>query len=382
MRIGLVCPYSMDHGGGVQECVLALREELSRRGHHVRILTPRPRTSTKGEPRYIDYVGTSTRVKSPFSTTGDFSASVNGNDIEQLLTHEKFDVLHFHEPWVPIISRQLLMRSDCINVATFHAKLPESVVSKTIEKVITPYTKSILKYLDGYTAVSNAAASYVRTLTSRTIHIVPNGIDLSKYQTKHSSLGRTKPYILYVGRLERRKGVKYLLKAFKLLQDTYTEQVDLIIAGDGVDRKKLEQYVADHQIANVEFLGFVDEPTKLALLQQAALFCSPALFGESFGIVLLEAMATGTVTVAGNNEGYKAVMTGAGDVSIINPKDTTVFAERLELLLTDETIRKAWKDWAAVSVRQYDYPIVVDGYEALYTRLINKQKRKSRNTAA
>lgn len=376
MRIGLVCPYNMELGGGVQECVLALREELSRRGHYVRILTPKPRNSDKDEPRYFDYIGTATEVKSPFSTTGQV-ASGDGEKIQELLDAEEFDIIHFHEPWVPMVSRQLLTRSQSVNVATFHAKLPGSVVSRTIEKVVTPYTKSILKYLDGLSAVSEAAASYVRTLTTRNIHLIPNGIDLRKYRAKQPKPGRSKPYILYIGRLERRKGVKYLLKAFQTLQASYNQPLELVIAGDGVDRKKLEQFVADNEIASVTFLGYVDEPTKLSLLQHAAIFCSPALFGESFGIVLLEAMAMQTVTVAGNNDGYKGVMTGSGDVSLVNPKKTQLFADRLRLLLSDESLRKAWQEWATTTVNQYDYPLVVDGYEGLYKSLLQARSKRT-----
>src|SRR5690606_16336645 len=104
-------------------------------------------------------------VKSPFATVGQISVSINTKILDDVLEKEQFDILHFHEPWVPIVSRQILSRSQAKNVATFHAKLPETMMSKTIERVITPYTKSIIKYLDGYTAVSGAAAEYVTTLT-------------------------------------------------------------------------------------------------------------------------------------------------------------------------------------------------------------------------
>src|SRR5690606_10257454 len=124
-----------------------------------------------------------------------------------------FDVLHFHEPWVPFLSHQLLARSRAKNIATFHAKLPDTVMSRTIEKVITPYTKTLLKYFSEMTAVSEAAASYVRTLTDENIEIVPNGIDLKKYVYKESDKPSSTPTVFYIGRLEKRKGVKFLIKA-------------------------------------------------------------------------------------------------------------------------------------------------------------------------
>src|SRR5690606_31169474 len=147
MKIGLVCPYNIFKGGGVQECVLALQAEYQKRGHTATIITPRPRDFTTNPPDDIILVGLATDVKTIFHTTGQVSVSMDAKELEALLETHKFDVLHFHEPWVPIVSRQILSRSSTANIATFHAKLPETVMSKTIERVITPYTRSILKYI-------------------------------------------------------------------------------------------------------------------------------------------------------------------------------------------------------------------------------------------
>lgn len=310
-------------------------------------------------------MGASTDVRSVFNTTTQVSLSLDNDHLKDTLEREAFDVLHFHEPWVPIMSRQLLAQSNAINVATFHAKLPETVMSKTIEKVITPYTKSVLKYLDVHTAVSDAAASYVRSLTDEPIHIVPNGIDLTKYKPNKSYKAHKEPTILFLGRLEGRKGVKHLLDAFAL----YVQQkplAQLVIAGDGPDREKLEEYVAELEAPNITFLGHVTEEQKKQLFDEADLFCSPAPYGESFGIVLLEAMAKGVITLAGDNPGYASVLQGRGALSLINPKDTAQFARRIEVLLTDEDIRHLWRDWALDAVKQYTYPNIVDQYEALY----------------
>jgi phosphatidylinositol alpha-mannosyltransferase len=170
---------------------------------------------------------------------------------------------------------------------------------------------------------------------------------------------------LYVGRLERRKGVKYLLEAYGLLAKNL-DNISLVIAGNGPDREKLELLAEERDLPNVTFLGFVSDEEKMRLLAEADLFCSPAIFGESFGIVLLEAMASGLVTAAGNNSGYSAVMQELGAVSIVNPHDTTEFARRLQLLLTDEELRKIWKKWAIGYVKQFSYPNVVSQYEDLY----------------
>ncbi len=363
MRIGIVCPYNIFRGGGVQECVLALQAELAKRGHHARILTPLSKEARQRTIENVIFLGGGTEVKSPFHTTAQLSASANPEALQKILAEEEYDILHFHEPWVPILSRQLLVKSKAVNIATFHARLPDSVMTRTIERVITPYTKSIVKYLDRLTAVSPAAAQYIESLTSKPITIIPNGIDLKKYKTQ-SKPTPTKN-ILYIGRLERRKGLKYLLLAFKLLLENYPD-VHLIIAGDGSDRLKLEAFTKDNKINNVSFMGYVDEDEKLRLLAQSTLFCSAALYGESFGIVLLEAMASNVVTVAGNNPGYSTVLSGRGAISLVNPKDTVEFARRLDLMLNDGDLRKLWQSWAAKHVREFDYAKVVGQYEHLY----------------
>ncbi len=347
-----------------------MQSELLGRGHDVKIITPLPRKIAKNQPANTIFIGRSRDIKSPLHTTSQVSVSLNNDMVEEVLAREKFDVLHFHEPWVPVVSRQILARSTSKNVATFHAKLPETVVSRTIEKVITPYTKSVIKYLDALTAVSEAAATYVSTLTDRPINIIPNGIDLGYYSAQSVTHLSTKPkHIVFIGRLEKRKGVKYLLQAFALLAETHPS-VKLTIGGDGPDRAKLELLAKNLHLKNVKFVGYITEKQKKLLHAQADILCSPALYGESFGIVLLEALASGIPIVAGDNPGYASVMKGLGQLSILDPTNTNEFARRLELFLMNDKLRELWQDWALDYVKQFAYPKVVDAYEKLYQGLV------------
>lgn len=371
MKVGLVCPYNLAKGGGVQECVLAIQAELRKRGHEVKVLTPTPRQKSAQSEKDIIFIGLAADVKSPFHTTAQISVSLDNEAIDKVLAAEQFDLLHFHEPWVPMVSMQILARSSSINLATFHAKLPDTVMSRTIEKVITPYTRSIMKYLHGLTAVSEAAAQYVKSITDKPVTIIPNGIDLSVYQ-EAGNAPKSNKTILFVGRLERRKGVIHLLKAFKLVLVTDPE-AHLIIAGDGPDRKKLEAFVRDEKIPHITFEGYVTQAQKFKLLSEASLFVSPALFGESFGIVLLEAMAADIPIVAGNNPGYTSVLKEIGEISIVNPKDSKEFARRMSILLTNNQLRALWQGWAREYVKQFSYPVVVDQYEQLYQQLTTRQ---------
>lgn len=372
MKIGLLSPYNIFKGGGVQECVLAMRAELESRGHTVRIITPQPKGYEGNAPEGVIFIGVSRDVKSPLHTTAQVSATVTPEYVDEVLEREEFDILHFHEPWVPMLSRQVLLRSKTINVATFHAKLPDTYIIRTIEKMVTPYTKSILKYLDAMTAVSPAGAEYVSHMSDKDVSIVPNGIDLKKYRPK-PSIASTSPTILYVGRLEKRKGLIYLLRAFRELKNRLPA-VRLLIAGEGPEREKLDSYIEEHDLKDIEFLGYVEDAEKVRLMQTADLFCSPAVFGESFGIVLLEAMACGCPVVAGDNPGYEGVLMETGKIGLVSPRQTTDFARRLELLLTDENVRKVWKKWATQYVKQFDYVSIVDQYEEIYKKALRRAR--------
>lgn len=374
MKIGLICPYSIIKGGGVLEHIKAVQAELNRRGHEVYCITPRPQ-DYEGEPGdHVIFVGGSADFNSPTHTTVQVSAGVS-ETIDRMLAEHQFDILHFHEPWVPMLSMQILSRSNAVNVGTFHAKLPETIMSRTMAKVITPYTKPILKYIDAFTAVSDAAAEYVCSLTDEPVAIIPNGIDTRFKAPKSFHDQRKHKTILYVGRLEGRKGVKYLLHAFHAMQQRHPD-VSLIIAGNGPDREKLEMLAADLELQNTEFLGYVTDQQKIKLLQTSDLFCAPALHGESFGIVLLEAMASGLVTVAGDNPGYEAVMRGLGAISVVNPKHMAEFARRIELLLYETDLRKLWRTWAAAELPQYSYGRIVDQYLEVYEQAAAAKRRE------
>ena len=367
MKIGIVCPYNMfQFAGGVQDIVVNLHTYLSAQGHSVKIITPRPRAHQDSVSDHYILVGRSAKMNTPFNTMADIGFEADGDEIQAILDREQFDIIHFHEPWVPVLSRQILSRSKSINVATFHAKLPESLLSKSIISTVVPYTKSILKYIDTYTAVSPAAAEHLQSLSDEHVEIIPNGIRLEQFtHTNHLTQKKKKKRIVYLGRLEKRKGIEHLLSAYASLRESHKD-VELIIGGNGVKNNMLQRIVAQYEIPDVTFLGYVTEEDKPYLLASADVFCSPALYGESFGIVLLEAMAVGTPVVAGNNSGYASVMTGKGRLSLVNPLSTSDFAQRLELLLYDDDVREMWRVWAAETIKQYDFSVIAKQYESVY----------------
>lgn len=364
MKIGLVCPYDFFRHGAVQKLVQLLDQELTLRGHDVRIITPRPRGYKGAPPARTIFIGRSTKWNTPINTTLEIGMNFESNGLEEILDQENFDLIHVHEPEVPVLGAQIASRAYCPIIATFHATFPDTAMGRTIEMFRIPYARSIFKNIARMTAVSESAARFVREWSGQDVEIVPNYIDLDLYRSE-TDTKRDPNMILYVGRLEKRKGVKYLLQAFAELATT-DNKVKLVIAGDGSDREKLEDWVQANEIPRVKFLGNVTEKRKVKLMKQAGLFCSPAIFGESFGIVLLEAMAAGLPTVAGDNSGYACVMKDRGLISLVNPKDTVDFARRLEVMLRDEEIRRVWLNWAEKYVEQFDSQPVIDQYEKVY----------------
>ncbi len=376
MKIGLVCPYDFFRHGAVQKLITLLDEELTSRGYDVRIITPRPPGYEGDPPERTIFVGRSAKWNTPLSTTLEVGASFIPNGLEEMLEAEQFDLINVHEPEVPVLGAQIAARADCPIIATFHATVPETAVGKTIEMFRIPFSRSLFRKVAAMTAVSDSAARFVREWSGQDITIVPNYIDLKLYRGG-KQYKRDENTILYLGRLEKRKGVKYLIRAFAELAER-DEAVKLVIAGDGSEREKLQDWVATHEVPRVEFLGAVSEEEKIKLLKQAAMYCSPAIYGESFGVVLLEAMAAGTPTVAGDNPGYACVMKDRGLLSLVNPKDTDDFARRLELFLRDKDVRSVWLKWANEYVEQFDSEKIISEYEAVYKRVYAESKKAKR----
>ena len=365
MKIAIFTPYNIFIHGGVNDHVKYQAKLLRERGHDVTIITPRPRKKEDDPPEGVVYLGGSARVKAPHATSADISVSIANEDIDAELA-KGYDILHVHEPLVPIAARQLLSRAKggVVRVGTFHAALPGNALGKSLVSTYRSYAKRVLPHIDVVTAVTPAATGFIEGYDIP-ITYIPNGIDLTVYTSQ--PIKRDQNMILFIGRLEKRKGAKEAIKAFGLLKERKPD-VQLVIASDGPLRDSLEEYVLENDLADISFLGFISEEEKLDLLSRCGIFTSPALYGESFGIVLAEAMAMRAPIVAHPNDGYKWVLKETGRLSLVNCDDPEAYADRMELMLEDNTLRTVWQDWASEYVKQFDYEKIVDQYEALYAK--------------
>ncbi len=371
MKIAVFTPYYIERHGGVQEHVANQAEILRARGHDVTILTPRPLNMSNDEaPEGVVFIGASKLIKTPSATSAEVSSAMDNVAIDELLD-ENFDVIHVHEPLVPITGRQLLVRAKgkTLRVGTFHAALPGNRFGKTLLSSYKQYAKMVVPHVDVITAVSPAAIGFIADHLEdpSVINYIPNGIHIESYTPRKKK--RDSNCVLFIGRLEKRKGAKQVIKAFAELKKRMPDAV-LKIAGDGPLRASLKKYIADNGIDDVEFLGYIPTEEKLKLLSTCGVYTSPALYGESFGIVLAEAMSMGAPIVAHPNDGYSWVLRDTGRLSLVDCTDAEAYADRLQLMLEDDGLRRVWQEWAQEYVQQFDYEKVVDQYEALYKKYL------------
>lgn len=371
LKIALICPYDIFKKGGVQTLIFNLKDNYKKQGHQVKIITPLIRGGKNFNDDDIIFIGRSRDFNSPLHTTVQISASVDYDFINSILEENQFDIIHLHEPWVPFMSRQILVRSKAINIGTFHAKIPERVISRTLVKVVNPYLKSVLDYLDGLTAVSNSAKEYLTGLSSQNIEIIPNGIELKKFTFKENDQELCQR-ILYIGRLESRKGVKYLIDAYSEIYKI-NKSIELIIVGDGPSRSRLEIQAKVLGLDKIKFIGAVDDQTKIDLLKSSDLLCSPAIFGESFGIVLLEGLASGLPIVAADNSGYRDVLKDVGSLSLVNVKDKAAFVRLINIFLNQTEIRQLYRQWAQDYIVNFDNQLIADQYLKYYYSLLQQR---------
>ena len=316
----MISPYSLTMPGGVQGQILGLARAVRSKGFPVRVLGP-----CDGPPPepFVTPLGNSV----PTGANGSI-APIAPDPAAQLRTiralrDEDFDVLHLHEPIAPGPTMTALLMKPAPIVATFHA-----AGSSLGYKVFGPATSRGSRHIAKRFAVSQDARELASASLGGEYEICFNGIEVAAYQ--HGSEAKTEgPTVFFVARHEERKGLAQLLEAFTLLG----QEARLWIGGTGPETAALQsKYGGDPRIA---WLGELDEAEKIARMRGADVFCAPSLHGESFGIVLLEAMAAHTAVVASDLSGYARVARGGRDAELVAPRDVTALADSLASVLAD-----------------------------------------------
>ncbi|MCV9387244.1 glycosyltransferase family 4 protein [Reichenbachiella ulvae] len=366
MKIAQVCPYDFSRPGGVKNHIESLTRYLTLAGHEVVIIAPFPTVNQSK----VYHFG-SNRSLHVGGTKIDINIAL-GNDrkaLKNFLTTQQFDIIHFHTFWNPILPWQIRRFSKSKHITTFH----DTPKNQFVGKNIMPFAaKLVFRLMDGIISVSETQASYINRFSDRAIEIIPNGIDLDYYLKPVIPIDKYKDgkfNLLFLGRLEERKGLIYALKSYLDLKRD-NDNLRLIIAGDGEERTLAEAFISKHHLEDVEMLGFVSEEDKLRLLHTADLYIAPALFGESFGIVLLEAMAMGTPIAGFSNQGYLNVLSAEQQQYFAEPGNLEGLTNCIKNLIVSEESMKHLSKHGLEVVKQYDWKIHVQKIEELYRSLI------------
>lgn len=362
MRIGLVCPYSMDAPGGVQQHIGDLAEELIGRGHEVSVLAP-AEPSTPVAP-YVVAAGSSTPIPYNGSVARLNFSPLAASRVNRWLRAGDFDLLHLHEPMAPSLSLLALWATDRPIVATFHTSMDRSFGLRAAGAMFSPS----LDKLGARVAVSEEARRTLAHHVGGTAEVIPNGVHVSHFARAEPDLRwvgtEARPTVAFLGRLdEPRKGLAVLTEAIPHVLER-RPGARFLIAGRGhavAQRRRLAPY-GD----SVQFLGAISEADKRSLLKSVDVYVAPHLGGESFGIVLTEAMAAGALVVASDLPAFAAVLDGGRAGHLVPAGEPRAFADRLVTAFTGSS---RMRDYASESVRRYDWPVVTDRLLDVYGRV-------------
>ncbi|OBB73942.1 glycosyltransferase family 4 protein [Mycobacterium sp. 852014-52144_SCH5372336] len=352
MRIGMVCPYSFDVPGGVQSHVLQLAEVMHGLGHHVSVLAP----SSPGA-QLPDYVVSGGRAV-PIPYNGSVARLRFGPATHRLvkrwLADGDFDVLHLHEPNAPSLSMLALNIAEGPIIATFHTSTTKSLTLTVFEPILRPMHEKIV----GRIAVSDLARRWQMEALGSDAVVIPNGVDVGAFASAPLLDGYPRPgrSVLFLGRFdEPRKGMAVLLRALPTLVERFPD-VEILVVGRG-DADELRDDAGD-LASHLRFLGQVDDAVKASAMRSADVYCAPHTGGESFGIVLVEAMAAGTVVVASDLDAFRQVLDDGRAGRLVPVDDAAALAEGLIEVLADDAVRERYVTAATHAVRPYDWSVV------------------------
>ncbi|MEU0494550.1 glycosyltransferase family 4 protein [Mycobacterium sp. NPDC006124] len=352
MRIGMVCPYSFDVPGGVQAHVLQLAEVMRGYGHDVSVLAP-----SSPEARLPDYVVSGGKAI-PIPYNGSVARLRFGpathRKVKRWLVDGDFDVLHIHEPNAPSLSMLALMIAEGPIVATFHTSTTKSLTLSVFQGILRPWHEKIV----GRIAVSDLARRWqMEALGSDAVEI-PNGVDVDSFASAPPLDGYPRPgrTVLFLGRFdEPRKGMTLLLAALPALVQAFPD-VEILVVGRG-DEEELAEEAGD-LAGHMRFLGMVDDAGKASAMRSADVYCAPNTGGESFGIVLVEAMAAGTAVVASDLDAFRRVLEDGAAGRLVPVEDPAALAVALVEILGDDAAREQYVETATRAVRRYDWSVV------------------------
>ncbi len=380
MKIGIVTQSYYPRYGGVTEHVHHTAVELRRRGHDVTIITSH---FTRGEAHHapgVERIGHNLLI--PFNGAFvDLAVGLRlGHQLRRLLRAYDFDVLHTHAPLVPTLPLIAIRAASCAQVGTFHTTAGRSRLLEVARAWLTP----VIEKLDARIAVSTTARDFVADYFPGEYTVIPNGVDVERFRPDVAPFPEwTRPdrvNVLFVGRLDPRKGVHHLIAAMPEVIERTRGGAQLLIVGNSYLRPRLEAAVAPAARSFVHFLGHAPSPDLPRWYATGDIFVSPASGNESFGIVLVEAMAGGRAVVASDIPGYRSVVSPGENAVVVPPGDVGALAEAIAALAADPARRQALGRKGRERALEFSWTRVTDQIEAVYRRVL--QRRVAASSAA
>ena len=375
MKVAMVSPYDYRRPGGVGEHVRHLSAELRSRGLVVKVIAPYagsrqdpvPDVIALGRPIPVPANGSVARISLSFHLS---------RRIREVLDRERFDVVHIHEPLMPALPLSVLrLNRSAAAVGTFHAYARQNLGYYYGR----PILRRQFQRLDECIAVSEPARTFVARYFPAEYTVIPNGIDPNFYNpAAEPAPGIAHPRrrtILFLGRLEERKGLSTLLDAYQLLRQVRAD-CQLVVVGDGALRRGYERRVEEEGIPDVRFLGFIPEAEKPGHFTAADIYCAPNTGKESFGVILLEAMASGTPVVATAIDGFRQVLTDGKEGMLVPPGNDGAMATALSFLLDHPERRVEMGQSGRASALSYAWPLVAERVYHVYTRALAKRPQE------
>lgn len=354
MRIGMVCPYSFDVPGGVQSHVLQLAGVMHAEGHEVSVLAPASPDAGASLPDYVVSGGRAVPIPYNGSVARLRFGPATHRKVKKWLQQGDFDVLHLHEPNAPSLSMLALNIAEGPIVATFHTSTTKSLTLSVFEPILRPMHEKIV----GRIAVSDLARRWqMEALGSDAVEI-PNGVDVASFAEAPLLDGYPRPgrSILFLGRFdEPRKGMAVLIGALPAVVERFGD-VEILVVGRG-DEDELRE-TAGPLAGHLRFLGQVDDALKASAMRSADVYCAPHTGGESFGIVLVEAMAAGTAVVASDLDAFRRVLDDGRGGRLVAVDDPDALARGLIDMLADDARRARYIECATDLVQRYDWSVV------------------------
>ncbi len=369
MKIALVTPYDLAHPGGVNNHVTHLAAQFRRLGHAVTIVAP----VARGRPVPTGAWPVSRSITSVKSGGSDARVSLSLRvlgRVRALLTEAQFDVVHLHNPLTPMVCASFLRHRDVAPrtafVATFHEYRADKNPLFTLGE---PLIHRWLAGLDGRIAVSEAARDFNNTYFPGRYVVIPNGIEVARFDVPPFDRYRDgRPTVLFVGRLEHRKGFKYLLRAWPWVRAVVPDARMLVVgAFDKRHKRPYVRYARQHGIRGVRFIGPVSERDLPRYYRSADVFCAPSAGFESFGIVLLESMAAGVPVVASDIVGYRTVLDDGVQGLLVTPRQPQLLAQALIRLLRDPAQRARMGQAGRLKAEAFDWSRVARQVLDLYS---------------